>query len=479
MQRALFIFRRDLRLEDNRGLAAALKAAKEVILAFIFTPEQIEQNSYKSDRCLQFMIESLEELGDEIAKRKGKLYLFYGKPEQIVEECIEKLKIEGVFVNYDYTPYSIQRDKKIEAVCDKHSIGFQAFQDLLLHPIPETLKADGSPYKVFTPFYRRVSKLDICEPEHNHNSSYYNEPIKFSEESSIYKKILPKREKQVSGGRQACLAILKNLGNFSNYALEKDFPAKDQTTHLSAHLKFTTCSIREIYYAIVKHLGPHSDLIRSLYWRDFFTLIAFHFPHVFAGAFKPKFDHLPWKNDKISFQLWTEGKTGFPIVDAGMRELKQTGFMPNRVRLITASFLVKDLHLNWQWGEKYFAQHLIDYDPAVNNGNWQWIASTGCDAQPYFRIFNPWAQAKKFDPDCIYIKQWVPELHSVSKAVIHSWYLKKHHASYPDYSPPMVDHTTQAAIALDAYREQARGIKNKKNSNSDPTYLEREDKFFN
>lgn len=453
MKRALFIFRRDLRLQDNRGLYSALRAADEVILCFIFSPEQIEQNPYRSDRGLQFMIESLEDLENEIFRHKGKLYIFYGKPEKIVEKCIEKLDVSGVFVNQDYTPYSIQRDKKIEAICKKYSVYFQADQDLLLHPIEETLKADGKPYTIFTPFYRHASKFDVAEPEQIQDSRFFNKAIDFSAEKSIYKKIIQNRQRQVKGGREEGLKILKNLESFSMYASERDFPPLDKTTHLSPHLKFNTCSIREVYNAIIKHFGSNSELIRSLYWRDFYTLIAFHFPYVFERAFKSKFDNIHWKNDKSSFRLWCEGKTGFPIVDAGMRELNQTGFMHNRVRMITASFLVKDLHINWQWGEKYFAQHLIDYDPAVNNGNWQWSASTGCDAQPYFRIFNPWSQAKKFDPDCQYIKKWVPELNMLPSKVIHAWQLEKYHGLCKDYPSPSIDHFKEAKIALDSYRK--------------------------
>lgn len=455
MKRALFIFRRDLRLQDNRGLLSALKAADEVILSFIFTPQQIEDNSFRGDSSLQFMIESLEDLELEISKNGAKLHLFYGKPEEIVQRCIEELDVKGVFVNHDYTPYSIQRDQQIKAVCNRYMVHFQATHDLLLHPIEDTLKGNGQPYTVFTPFYRNASKLEICKPENHSLHSYYATSIPFAKERSIYREILPNRKRQAPGGRQAGIHILNQLQNFAGYSSQRNFPAQDKTTHLSAHLKFTTCSTREVYYAIINYLGPHSELIKSLYWKDFFTLIAFHFPQVFEGAFKTKFNSFPWENDEQLFDKWCQGITGFPIIDAGMRELNQTGFMHNRVRMIVASFLVKDLRINWQWGEKYFAKHLIDYDPAVNNGNWQWAASTGCDAQPYFRIFNPWLQAKKFDPDCHYIKKQVPELSSFSPQVIHTWYLKKHGDLFSDYPAPIIDHSGQVAITLAAYQKIA------------------------
>jgi deoxyribodipyrimidine photo-lyase len=426
VKRALFIFRRDLRLEDNLGLLSALQEADVVIPAFIFTPEQIEHNPYRSDRCLQFMIESLEEL--------EKIYLFYGQPEKIVEECIVKLGVDGVFVNFDYTPYSIKRDEKIEAVCRKRKIPFVAAHDLLLHPIEETLKADGTPYTVFTPFYRKASQLRVPKPEHTGEPRFYTRPIPFSVDRSIFDKILPKREKQAPGGRKAAIKILRNLGAGG--------------TRLSPHLKFTTCSVREVYHAMLQRFGPHCELIRALHWREFFTLIGYHFPHVFKGAFRAKFANIHWKNDQKLFLLWCEGKTGFPLIDAGMRQLNQTGFIDNRIRMVVASFLVKDLLINWQWGEKYFARHLIDYDPAVNNGNWQWAASTGCDAQPYFRIFNPWSQGKKFDAECTYIKKWVPELASLAPKVIHTWYQEKNWRLCPAYPPPVMDHSG----ALERYK---------------------------
>lgn len=452
-KKALFIFRRDLRLEDNTGLIFALEKAKEVVPCFIFTPDQIEHNPYRSDSCLQFMIESLEDLEKSLHTKKGKLHLFYGKPEEVITRCFKELAIDAVFFNQDYTPYSLARDQKINNVCKKLNISCCSFEDALLNPPEETLKKDQKPYTVFTPFYRNSSKIAIAHPIQNLHKNYYSEPISFSYDSSLYNKILPKRPFPPKGGRAKSLKILQNLENFSSYASLRNFPAEEGTTHLSSHLKFTTCSIREVYWALVKKLGPDSELIRSLYWRDFFTCIAFYFPKVFSGAFHSKFNDLSWNSDKETFKRWCEGTTGFPIVDAGMRELNQTGFMHNRARMITASFLVKDLHIDWRWGEKYFASKLIDYDPAVNNGNWQWAASTGCDAQPYFRIFNPWLQAAKFDPDCSYIKRWIPELKAVSPKIIHNWYLEKHHSECSSYPIPIVDHAKESKIALASYKK--------------------------
>lgn len=449
--KVLFIFRRDLRIEDNTGLLFALKNAKKVIPCFIFTPEQVTHNSYKSDHCLQFMIESLEDLEESLKAKKGKLHLFFDDPEKVVSQCIKKLKIEAVIVNRDFTPYSRKRDEKIESVCRKEGVDFYALDDLLLQPPEETVKGDGKPYTIFTPFYRNAIKMGVKECEKNGYTHYDCQSIPFAEGKGIYKKILPQRVEQQKGGRSEALKILKNLKKYKSYSVERNFPSHPGTTHLSAHLKFNTCSVREIYHAIVDHLGKSSDLIRSLYWRDFFTSIAFHFPHVFGHSFQKKFENLSWDSDKKRFQLWCQGKTGFPIVDAGMREMNETGYMHNRVRMITASFLVKDLHIDWRWGEKYFAQKLIDYDPAVNNGNWQWAASTGCDAQPYFRIFNPWSQQIKFDGECVYIKHWIPELKAFSTKAIHNWFVKENRQKC-DYPEPILDHTKESKKTLAIYR---------------------------
>jgi deoxyribodipyrimidine photo-lyase len=395
------------------------------------------------------MIESLEDLDDELKKSKRKLYLFYGHPDKIVERCIQELKIEAVFVNRDYTPYSCRRDKKIEAVCRRHGIAFIQSDDALLHPPEETLKADGRPYTIFTPWFRNSSKLNVPEPSRIRAGRMEHGPIAFAKDRSLFRKVLPNRcTLPLQGKRTAAMRILDHVQNFSCYSLTRDFPAID-TTHLSPYLKFNLCSVREAYHAIVSKCGVHHDLVRSLYWRDFFTSIAFFFPHIFKRAFRSRFDEIVWKYDRKSFQKWCQGKTGFPIVDAGMRELNQTGWMHNRVRMICASFLVKDLHIDWRWGEKYFAQMLIDYDPAVNNGNWQWAASTGCDAQPYFRIFNPWNQQKKFDPDCIYIKRWIPELQSLPPNLIQRWELEYDASIYPR---PMLNHAAESRKAIQMFR---------------------------
>lgn len=449
-RKSLFLFRRDLRLEDNTGLIFALKSSEVVIPAFIFTPEQIEKNPFRSDHCLKFMIESLKDLENQLKKKGGRLFFFKGKPEEVVSQCIRELNIEALIVNRDYTPYSLQRDKKLEKVCKMGHVPFYSFDDVLLHPPEETLKKDGKPYTIFTPYFRNASKQNVLPPVQTKGTNYFRGSISFAEDKSSFPR--PTVENELIGGRSEALKILKKLSSFGKYGRLRDFPAEKYSTHLSPYLKFTVCSPREIYAAICRNLSPHHELIRSLYWRDFFTSIAFFFPHVFKGAFHHKFDKLKWSYNKKAYQRWCEGSTGFPIVDAGMKEMNETGFMQNRVRMIAASFLIKDLHIDWRWGEKYFAQSLVDYDPAVNNGNWQWVASTGCDAQPYFRIFNPWNQQKKFDPECTYIKKWIPELRDFPPKAIHAWYEEKCRVGYKKYPAPMTNHEKTAKEALHAYK---------------------------
>lgn len=449
-EKALFIFRRDLRIQDNTGLMYAQENAKKVICFFIFTPEQIKQNQYKSDYCLQFMLESLEDLGEEIAKKGGRLFYAFDEPNKVITKCIDELKVDLIVVNRDFTPYSLKRDKNIEKLCKEKKITFKSCDDILLHPPETVLKADNTPYTVFTPFYKNACKMPVENPKKNLNTNYYHSPISFAKESSPFNHILPKRHLAQKGGRKEALKILNKKQNFSSYDEDRNYPYKDITTRLSPHLKFTTLSPREYFFEMRRKVALDHPLIKGLFWRDFFTSIAFYFPYVFKGAFHQKFDALKWEDNPSYFKCWCQGKTGFPIVDAGMRELNATGFMHNRVRMIVASFLVKDLHIDWQKGEKYFAQHLIDYDPAVNNGNWQWAASTGCDAQPYFRIFNPWAQQMKFDPDCLYIRKWIPELKDKSSEVIHKWHSEANPSNYP---APIIEHSKEVEKTLKYFKK--------------------------
>lgn len=443
---SLFIFRRDLRLQDNTGLIAALRNSEEVIPSFILTPEQLKLNDYRSDNAVQFMFNSLRELDSELKKKRSKLYLYEGKPEKIVERLSNK--INAVYVNMDYTPYSNSRDEEIARICKEKNIEFHTFHDCLLTEPNEVLTDSNKPFTIFTPFYKKAKNKNIPYPATN-NLENYSKKSYGEKDIEILKKYSTKINESIfrKGGRQEGLNLLNQIKNKISYRKERDIPSIEGTTGLSAHNHFGTISIREFYHKVVDTLGKDHQLISELFWRDFYTHIAFNYPSVFGKELKEKYRKLKWAYDKEKFNAWCKGKTGFPIVDAGMRQLNQTGWMHNRVRMIVASFLTKDLHIDWRWGEKYFAQNLVDYDPAVNNGSWQWAASTGSDAQPYFRIFNPWSQQKKFDPECKYIKRWIPELEKYNSKEIHQW---QGDNSYPS---PIVDHNIERKKALEMFKE--------------------------
>ncbi|MGD8569696.1 MAG: deoxyribodipyrimidine photo-lyase [Gammaproteobacteria bacterium] len=445
---SVFIFRRDLRLQDNTGLLQALATSQQVIPCFIFDPAQIRPHRYQSRPGYQFMVESLLDLDQQLAAHNSRLAVFFDKPERALESLITRMKVQAVFVNRDYSPFSIRRDQKLSRLCRTHNVDFNSCHDALLIEPEFALKKDQTPYTVFTPFYRNARQYRVDDVQQLQGGRFYQQRV-----GQSLKKVMAQLDHpdnyDLRSGRHSALEILKDLGDFRDYERQRDFPSHQGTTLLSAHNKFGTCSIREVYHAIEKTLGTDHALLRELYWRDFFTHIAFHFPHVFGHAFRRQYDAIPWSNSRSWFNRWCNGETGFPIVDAGMRELNQTGYMHNRVRMIVASFLVKDLNIDWRWGERYFARHLVDYDPCVNNGNWQWAASTGCDAQPYFRIFNPWLQQKRFDADCRYIKRWVAELKDYTAKQIHHW---DQNAGGSDYPSPLVDHAEQASVSKATYK---------------------------
>lgn len=445
---SLFIFRRDLRLHDNTALHEALRLSQQVIPCFIFDPRQIEPHPYQSQPGLQFMLQSIDELQQQLQTAGGKLALYHAPPEQAIKQLAEQHHIEAVFINRDYTPFSRRRDDELDAVCNRLGIALHILPDLLLNEPEQAVKSDKTAYKVFTAFYNNARQFPVALPQALPGQNF----LTAASELTIEQLGLSTAESSIKGGRKQALAILERLGDCADYQNTRDFPALDATSKLSAHLKFGTCSVREVYYAVIERLGSEHPLIRQLYWRDFFTHIAYHFPQVFGRAFVERFADLHWDNNPDHFQAWCDGKTGFPIVDAGMCELNATGFMHNRVRMIVASFLVKDLHIDWCWGERYFARHLVDYDPCVNNGNWQWAASTGCDAQPYFRIFNPWLQQLKFDPDCRYIYRWLPELQAFPPKIIHQWD-KKH--SVCGYPAPIIDHGRESQLAKARFKDAA------------------------
>ncbi|MFX0077699.1 MAG: cryptochrome/photolyase family protein [Candidatus Hermodarchaeota archaeon] len=452
-ENSLFIFRRDLRLEDNLGLINALTNSSEVIPCFFFD-HRLLSTKRQHHNAIQFMVEALKDLDDQLTQKKGQLFCFSDLPEKKVPSLISSLHIEAIFVNRDYTPFSQRRDSRLRKICDQAGVDFHQFADSLLNEPEMVHKSNNEPYKVFTPFFQKAKQIPIASSRVNPHQNYSSPKILQKKVlTSILKKIQFQTNERLlfQGNRSSCLRILEDLSPFRDYETKRDLPFEHGTTQLSPYLKFGLCSIREVHTAVSYQLGATHPLIRQLYWRDFYTHIAFHYSYVFKRAFKARYENLQWNKSKTLFQAWCEGKTGFPIVDAGMRQLNTTGWMHNRVRMIVASFLTKDLHIDWRWGERYFAKHLVDYDPAVNNGNWQWAASTGVDAQPYFRIFNPWRQQEKYDSNCEYIKQWIPELSQVEPKIIHRWFKPTKWDSQLNYPKPLVDHKNESQYSKELF----------------------------
>ncbi|MFT4311345.1 MAG: cryptochrome/photolyase family protein [Candidatus Woesearchaeota archaeon] len=444
MSLGVFIFRRDLRLEDNTGLIEALKVCSKVIPIFIFDNKQ-RNHDYFSYNSFEFMINSLKELDKSLKSKGSKLYVFEGDPKEVLASLKNEVGISKVFVNEDYTPFSKRRDAVIKSFCEDNSISFVSFFDLLLQRPGKVVKDNGEPYSVFTPFYNRALEFDVTMPQRNDFNNYFSESVSFT---CDFPSIDSNEHIAVKGGRKEAFELLESAKDISNYSKDRDFPIVKGTTLLSAHHKFGTLSIRESYYFIKENIGSEA-LLRELYWRDFYTHLAFFNPEVFGHNFKRKYDVISWNENKELLESWKKGMTGFPIVDAGMRQLNSTGYMHNRVRMIVSSFLTKNLLIDWKEGEKYFAQKLVDYDPCVNNGSWQWAASTGADAQPYFRIFNPWSQGEKFDKDAKYIKKWVEELKHEDPKVIHNAFKHK----IIDYPGPIIDYKESRKIALEEFKK--------------------------
>ncbi len=445
-KKALFIFRRDLRLTDNSALIAALNSADQVYTVFHFDDVLIKPQRQFANRWLY---NCLNDLQTQLSHRKGELFFLQGNMLKAVREFIDVIGIEAVYTNRDYTPYARKRDAALQTLCEETlQIDFHSFADQLLLEPEEGLKKNGTPYTVFTPFFKQNKTRHVAMPQSCPERGFARVLHTCGLESAWMPDILERSATAYPDPiRHSTENLLADIARFHNYDEERDFPAANGTTRLSVRLKFGSCSIREAYHAISGQLGKHHGLIRQLYWRDFFTHIYFHFPDSRKKPFRKKYLKLVWCEDRQKFQRWCEGRTGFPIVDAGIRELASTGYMHNRVRMIVASFLVKDLQINWRWGEQFFADNLCDYDAALNNGNWQWVASTGCDAQPWFRVFNPWIQQKKFDPECEYIKKWLPELANVPVSAIHG----AGETLLEGYHPPMVDHKQAVSITKQLY----------------------------
>jgi deoxyribodipyrimidine photo-lyase len=424
----IFWFRRDLRLEDNAGLYHALAEGLPVLAVFIFDENILQKTECQSDKRITFIYDEVCRLKTELEKLGSSFLILQGKPEDLFEELAKTHAPRAVFTNNDYEPYARERDASVERLLKRLNIGFHTFKDQVIFEKDEVVKDSGEPYTVFTPYSKKWKSLLL--------TSDYS----FFDSSGLKKNFLETKPFDLpdisSMGFERASPVIPpreiNPTLIRDYHKTRDFPALEGTSRLSVHLRFGTISIRQL----VKVAAETNEIyLNELIWREFYMMILWHFPRVVAHSFKSQYDNIDWRNDEKLFVSWCEGKTGYPIVDAGMRELSQTGFMHNRLRMITASFLTKHLLTDWRLGEAYFAGKLLDYELASNNGGWQWAAGTGCDAAPYFRVFNPELQALKFDPDKIYIRKWVPELKA------------------NQYIPEIVTHSEARNIAIKAYKK--------------------------
>jgi deoxyribodipyrimidine photo-lyase len=424
----IFWFRRDLRLHDNAGLYYALGNGTPVLPLFIFDTTIVNRLENKHDRRVDFIHQALIALQNQLTELGSSLLVLKGTPHEIFSSLLTQYSIRKVFTNSDYEPDAIERDKEVRELLDKHSVELISLKDQVIFEKEEVVKDDGLPYTVFTPYMKKWKaklsddSLKAYPSEDSFSWFYKTKPFPFPSLTEIGFE---------PTGIQFTSPVV-NEAIISDYHNQRDFPAVAGTSRLSVHLRFGTVSIRQLVKLAIK---LNEKWLNELIWREFYMMILYHFPHVVKGAFKKQYDAIPWVNNEQQFESWCNGQTGYPIVDAGMRELNTTGFMHNRVRMITASFLVKHLLIDWRWGEAYFAEKLIDFDLSANNGGWQWAASSGCDAAPYFRVFSPDAQTKRFDPELKYIHKWVPEFEELT------------------YPRPIVDHKFARERVLAVYKK--------------------------
>ncbi|PQJ74891.1 cryptochrome/photolyase family protein [Polaribacter gangjinensis] len=425
----IYWFRRDLRLDDNCGFFNALQSKNKVLPIFIFDTE-ILYKLPKNDARVTFIHETLQQMRLELQEKNlGDIAIFNGKPIEIFNQISEKLEIECVFTNHDYEPYATKRDQVIANFLNEKNIQFHTFKDQVIFEKNEIVKKDGNPYVVYTPFMRAwKEKFKAEKLIHFDSENHLNNLLK---EFDFQNLSLTDIGFETSNQKIVPYTVSSKL--IQEYEETRNFPAKDATSKLGPHLRFGTVSIRKM---VAKAIAEKNEIFwQELIWREFFMQILWHFPHTVSDSFKPKYDRIEWRNNETDFKTWCEGKTGYPLVDAGMRQLNETGFMHNRVRMLVGSFLCKHLLIDWRWGEAYFAEKLHDYEMASNVGNWQWVAGSGVDAAPYFRIFNPTSQIEKFDKNLTYIKKWVPDFQEFT------------------YPKPIVEHSFARDRCLKTYKE--------------------------
>jgi deoxyribodipyrimidine photo-lyase len=405
----LFWFRRDLRLADNRGFFEALQLGIPVQPIFIFDTNILNDLEDKADRRVEFIHQTLIQLHAELNQVGAGLDVRIGEPVKIFSDLVSDYAVKHVFANHDYEPYALQRDAGVMTFLEKQGVSFHTFKDQVLLEKQEVVKDDGKPYTVFTPYSRRWK----AALQKEHLQSYPSEKL-LAACATFQRADFPSLTSiGFSAAGTSFPSAAWQPDTIKKYKERRDLPAVKGTTQLGLHLRFGTISIR----ALARQAGSLNEtFLNELIWRDFYHMILWHFPHVVGNSFKPAYDTIQWRNNQHEFQAWCDGQTGYPIVDAGMRELNTTGYMHNRVRMIVASFLTKHLLIDWRWGEAYFAKKLLDFDLAANNGGWQWAAGSGCDAAPYFRVFNPYLQTQKFDPSLEYVRRWVPEFEELTYA---------------------------------------------------------------
>ncbi len=423
----IFWYRRDLRSHDNRGFYQALTSGLPVLPVFIFDRNILDELEDKSDARVTFIHRQVEKLHDIFKEHESGLKVLHSTPLEAFKSLASDYQIKNVYTNEDYEPYARERDDLIHDFLKSKDVGFIHVKDQVIFGPEEIMNEQGQPYKVFTPYKNKWrEKL---------KSSDYGQIDSESNLSNLYKtEIKSPMSLDSLGFKETSIEIPEAKFDkeiISQYQQKRNFPAIRSTTRLSVHLRHGTVSVRE---AVSRGLNLSDTWLNELVWREFYMMVLYHWPQVVDQAFKPEYDKIEWLNDESVFKAWCEGKTGYPIVDAGMRELNATGFMHNRVRMITSSFLSKMLLIDWRWGERYFAEKLLDYELSSNNGGWQWAAGTGTDAQPYFRIFNPYTQTEKFDKDEKYLRKWIPELDS------------------DDYPDPIIDYKMARERALETYK---------------------------
>lgn len=420
-------FRRDLRLDDNAALYHALRSEYPVVPLFIFDRNILDRLEDKKDRRVEFIREALMEMQEQLVKKGSTFHVIYDDATSAWEKIVKHYNVAKVFTNHDYEPYARERDEAVQQFLSKKNITLHTFKDQVIFEKDEVIKDDGKPYTVFTPYSKRwKSVLNNFYLKSYPNRKYFKTFLKQDvlDIPSLASMGFEEVDKPFPA-KQVKEEVLKK------YNKQRDFPGIAGTSRLGVHLRFGTISIRQLAREAA---ALNETFLNELIWRDFYHMILWHFPAVGKGkAFKPAYENIKWRNDEGEFEKWCQGKTGYPIVDAGMRELNETGYMHNRVRMIVASFLSKHLLIDWRWGEAYFAAKLLDFDLAANNGGWQWAAGSGCDAAPYFRVFNPYLQTQKFDADLTYIRKWVPELEEFS------------------YPQPVVEHDFARKRCLEAY----------------------------